>query len=148
MIINHQFFWVEAKFHRCCLFISFLEIIGNLSLYSKLSAITSNIFRRHKSEMEHSREHSTEYCDLETTGCIKEGKETILRCANIRFNARQKSGAEARLNVCTIFHYEINLNQKVFNSFSNWNKGYDDILLEENAITYYQKESVPYWKRF
>ena len=43
MIINQQFFCVEAIFHRCCKFISFLEIFGNLSLYSKLSAIISNI---------------------------------------------------------------------------------------------------------
>ena len=78
MIINQQIFCVEAIFHRCCKFISFLEIFGNLSLYSKLSAITSNIFRRHKSEREHSREHSTEYSDLETTECIKIGNETIL----------------------------------------------------------------------
>ena len=113
-----------------------------------MSAITSNIFRRHKSETEHSREHSTEYRVLETKGFIKEGNETILWCANIRFSARQKSGAETRLNVCKIFHYEINPNQKVFNSFSNSNKGYDDMLIEENAITYYQKESVPHWKRF
>ena len=69
---------------RCCLFISFLEIFGNLSLYSKLSAIASNIFRRHKPETESSREHSTEYSDASTTGCIKEVNETILWFANIR----------------------------------------------------------------
>ena len=89
MTMNQQFFCVEAIFHRCCKFISFLEIFGNLSLYSKLSAITSNIFRRNKSEREHSREHSTEYSDLETTECIKIGNETILWCANIRFSAKR-----------------------------------------------------------
>ena len=100
-------------FHRCCLIISFLEIFGNLSLYSKLIAITLIA----ELIAEHSREHRTEYSDLETTGCIKEGNELFYGVP--RFSAQQKSGAEARLNVCTIFHYEINLDQKVFNSFSN-----------------------------
>ena len=85
-----NFFLVEAMFHHCCLFISCLKIFGNLSLYFKLSAITSNIFRRHNSETAHSRETSTEYSDPETTGCIKEGNETILCCCNIKFSAQQK----------------------------------------------------------
>ena len=50
---------------------------------SKLSAITSNIFRIHKPETEYFREHGTEYSYLETTGCIKEGNETILSFVNI-----------------------------------------------------------------
>ena len=142
MIINHQFFWVEAMFYHCCLFINCLKTFGNLSLHFKLPAITSNIFTRHNSKTEHCWETRTEYSNPETTGCIKEGNETVLWCCNIKFSARQ-SGAETRLNVCTIFHYDIILNQKVFNSFSNWNKAYEDMSIEENAITYYQKESVP-----